>query len=552
MLLELEIRDLAIFANARAEFGPGFTCLTGETGAGKSVFLSALQLLRGARADAELVRRGSEKATVCARVRVPSDPVLATLLATIGAEPEDGEILISREIQATGRSRIRIGGATATLKDLSSVTARLFDLHSQHAEQRLLSRTDHASLLADLAGETELLRRCRESHSEWRRALEGAREWRERSEATERNREFTEFQHRELAEAELAVGEEEELERKLSVLSQASQIAEWSGQSRQILAEGSALERQLALLAKSMGKLCAADPTLSPALEALRESRERLAEIGSLLDGYDVPDEADPAQLDRMNARLARIQKLKSRHRTDLAGLVALRDRLEKELALVEEGAGEAARLETRAAALGEQTVELGRKLAKTQAAAAVELDRDVTASLDSLGMEGAAFRTRLEERTEPGPDGLVKAVFELCPNPGEGWRELSEVASGGEASRIMLAIESRLAEVDPVPLLVFDEVDAGVSGTVAHHVGTALRELSRQRQVVAITHLHQVAAVADRHLSIQKSTRDGRTFSEVRDLEREGRIQELSRMLGRPEDPAVRAHALSLLVGAP
>jgi len=549
MLLELEIRDLAIFANARAEFGPGFTCLTGETGAGKSVFLSALQLLRGARADAELVRRGSEKAIVSARVQVPPDPVLTALLAAIGAEPEEGEILISREIQATGRSRIRIGGTTASLKDLASVTARLFDLHGQHAEQRLLSRTDHAPLLADLAGETDLLRLCRESHSEWRRTLERSRELRERAEAAERN---TEFQHRELAEAELAVGEEEDLERKLSVLSQAGQIAEWSGQSRQILAEGSALERQLALLAKSMGKLCAADPTLSPALEALRESRERLAEIGSLLDGYDVPDEVDPAQLDRMNARLARIQKLKSRHRTDLAGLVALRDRLEKELALVEEGAGEASRLEAQAAVLRDRTVDLGRKLATSQAAAALELDRDVTSSLNSLGMEGAAFRTRLEERIEPGPDGLVRAVFELCPNPGEGWRELSEVASGGEASRIMLAIESRLAEVDPVPLLVFDEVDAGVSGTVAHHVGTALRELSRQRQVVAITHLHQVAAVADRHLSIQKSTRDGRTYSEVRDLEREGRIQELSRMLGRPEDPAVRAHALSLLVGAP
>jgi DNA repair protein RecN (Recombination protein N) len=552
MLLELEIRDLAIFANARAEFGPGFTCLTGETGAGKSVFLSALQLLRGARADAELVRRGSEKAVVCARVGIAPDPVLATLLTSIGAEPEDGEILISREIQASGRSRIRIGGTTASLKDLAAVTARLFDLHGQHAEQRLLSRTDHAPLLADLAGETELLRHYRESHSEWRRTLERARELRERAELAERNREFTEFQHRELAEAELALGEEEELERKLSVLSQAGQIADWSGQSRQILAEGSALERQLALLAKSMGKLCAADPSLSTALDALRESRERLGEVSSILDGYEVPDQVDPAQLDRMNARLSRIQKLKSRHRTDLAGLVALRDRLEKELALVEDGAGEAARLDSQAAALREKALELGRKLAKAQTAAATDLDRDVTASLNSLGMEGAAFRTRLEERAEPGPDGLLRAVFELCPNPGEGWRELSEVASGGEASRIMLAIESRLAEVDPVPLLVFDEVDAGVSGTVAHHVGAALRELSRQRQVVAITHLHQVAAMADRHLSIQKSTRDGRTSSEVRDLDREGRIQELSRMLGRPEDPAVRAHALSLLVGAP
>jgi DNA repair protein RecN (Recombination protein N) len=157
-----------------------------------------------------------------------------------------------------------------------------------------------------------------------------------------------------------------------------------------------------------------------------------------------------------------------------------------------------------------------------------------------------------VEDLPEPGPDGIVRAGFELCPNPGEGWRDLPEVASGGEASRIMLAIESRLAAVDPVPLLVFDEVDAGLSGTVANRVGTALRALARDRQVVAITHLHQVAALADRHLSIEKSTREGRTFSEVRSLERPGRVQELSRMLGRPDDPAVRAHAESLLAVAP
>ena len=552
MLLELEIRDLAIFASARAEFGPGLTCLTGETGAGKSVFLSALQLLRGARADAELVRSGSEKALVSARVKVPADPILAALLSEIGADPEEGELLLTREIQASGRSRVRIGGASASLKDLASVTARLFDLHGQHAEQRLLARTDHAALLADLAGESDLLCKCRESHTEWRRALERVRSAREQTEAAERNRADLEFQYRELAEAKLVAGEEEDLERKLSVLSQAGQISELAGQARQILSDGSPLDRQLAVLAKALGKLATADPTLSRTEEALREARERLAEITALLDGYDVPDEADPAKIDAMNAQLARIQKLKARHRTDHAGLISLRDRLEAELRLVEDGAGEIIRLEAQAAGIRDQALGFGRKLSKAQVRAATELDRDVTASLQRLGMEGAAFRTRIQELQEPVADGLVRAVFELCPNPGEGWRELSEVASGGEASRIMLAIESRLAIVDPVPLLVFDEVDAGLSGTVAHQVGSALRDLAKTRQVVAITHLHQVAALADRHLSIEKSTRDGRTFSQVHSLEHDGRIQELSRMLGRPDDPAVRAHARSLLAVAP
>jgi DNA repair protein RecN (Recombination protein N) len=551
MLLELEIRDLAIFASARAEFGPGLTCLTGETGAGKSVFLSALRLLRGERADGELVRKGSEKALVGARVSVPEDPILASLLSEIGAQVEDGELVLSREVQSTGRSRARVGGANASLKDLQAVTARLFDLHGQHAEQRLLARTDHAPLLAHLAGKADLLRQCREAHQEWKRALERARSLREQAEAAERNREFLEFQHRELDEARLVAGEEEELERRLAVLSQAGQIADWTAQARQILSDSSPLEKQLALLARHAGRLGQADPALSSLEEAIAEARRALADAASTLDSYEVPEEADPAQLDRMNARLARIQKLKARHKTDHAGLVALRDRLASELRLSQDGSAEADALERDAAKLRDKTADLGAKLRKEQEKAAKSLDREVTERLQQLGMEGAAFRTRLDDLAEPGPDGSCRAVFELCPNPGEGWRDLSEVASGGEASRIMLAIESRLAAADPVPLLVFDEVDAGLSGTVAHRVGEALRELARDRQVVAITHLHQVAAVADRHHSIAKSTREGRTFSEVRELDRPSRVSELSRMLGRPDDPAVRAHAESLLAGA-
>ena len=222
MLLELEIRDLAIFASSHAEFGAGLTCLTGETGSGKSVFLSALRLLQGARADVDLVRRGSEKAVVSARFRLPPrDPRLEGLLAEIGAEPEDGELLLTREIGAQGRSRVRVGGASASLKDLAAVSRRLFDLHGQHAEQRLLAQTDHARLLTTLAAVPSLVESYTESWNRWRALSGKARKTREQAEEAARNREFLEFQSKELVEAHLKEGEEAELEQGLQILSQA-------------------------------------------------------------------------------------------------------------------------------------------------------------------------------------------------------------------------------------------------------------------------------------------------------------------------------------------
>ncbi len=553
MLLELEIRDLAIFSQARAEFGPGLSCLTGETGAGKSVFLSALRLLQGARAEADLVRRGSERALVQARFQLPqSDAELKAQLEEVGAQIEEGELLVSREIQANGRSRIRIGGVSASLKDLVAISRRLFDLHGQHAQQRLLSVTDHAALLSELARKGALALETRQAVNEWKRLREDVRTLTRVAQDAERNREFLEFQLHELAQAHLAPGQEEDFERRIKVLSQAGQISQWLEQSRTTLADGGALERQMGILAKAIAKIAQADESQAPLEDRLREVRSQLTEIAISLDSYDIPDSADPEEVDRLNGKLARIQKLKLRHRTDLAGLVALRDRLESELRLATDSAGEIALRQRQADAALERARTLGQELSGHQRLAAASLDTDISARLQELGMEGAAFRTRLEELSEPGPEGLLKAVFELSPNPGEGWRELTEVASGGEASRIMLAIESRLSAVDPVPLLVFDEVDAGLSGTVAHQVGRSLRELAADRQVVAITHLHQVAALADQHLSIAKTVLDGRTHSQVNNLSRAQRLDELCRMLGKPDDPAVRAHALSLLGDAP
>lgn len=547
MLLEISIRDLAIFSEAQAEFSLGLNVLTGETGAGKSVFLSALRLLQGARAESDLVRRGAEKALVQARFRVGADSRLRQTLAEIGAELEDGELLLSREVSVQGRSRVRIGGSQASLKDLQAVSRRLFDLHGQHAEQRLFDDDNHACVLVSLADAGELLSSYRDCWRQWRNLLAQAQTCREKVEESARDREQIEFQLKDLDDLKPRIGEDAELEARLSVLSQAGRIVEDMAQIRQILS-AEAFEKQLSQASRLAGKLAAVHPGLQGLAESVDLARSSLQEAARAVDDVDVPSEVDPAEIDRMNARLARLQRLCSRHRTDLAGLVALREGLRRKLVEADDGPAEAVRLEALARKALAETRRKAQELAGVQREAAASLDRDVTDRLQALGMDGAAFRTRFQEQEECGRDGLVKAVFELCPNPGEGWRDLAEIASGGEASRIMLAIESCLASADPVGLLVFDEVDAGLSGTVAHSVGASLRDLAEGRQIVAITHLHQVAAVAGTHLVIAKTTEQGRTFSEVRRLEREERVGELSRMLGRPDDPTVRAHAISLL----
>jgi len=547
VLLEISIRDLAIFSFAQAEFALGLNVLTGETGAGKTVFLSALRLLQGARAETDLVRRGAEKALVQARFRVGDDSRLRERLEEIGAELEDGEILLSREISLQGRSRVRIGGVQASLKDLQAVSRRLFDLHGQHAEQRLFDDDNHARVLVSLADAGALLSSYRDSWRDWRSLLAQAQACRERADEIARDREHIEFQLKDLDDLKPKAGEDVDLEARLSVLSQAGRIAEDMEQIRRILSTDS-FEKSLSQASRLATKLAVLHPVLQGVADSAEQARTAFLAALQAVDGVDVPSEVDPAEIDRLNARLARIQRLCARHRTDLAGLVALRDDLKRRLLDADDGPAEAARLESRAKDALAETRRKALELLRVQREAAVALDTDVTARLQALGMDGAAFRTRFQDLDECGRDGLAKAVFELCPNPGEGWRDLAEIASGGEASRIMLAIESCLANADPVGLLVFDEVDAGLSGTVAHAVGGSLRDLSEGRQIVAITHLHQVAAVAGAHLVIGKKTEQGRTFSEVRRLDREERVDELSRMLGRPEDPTVRAHAISLL----
>jgi len=549
MLLDLDIRDLAIFEKVHADVPGGFVSLTGETGAGKSVFLSALDLLRGQRGDASLVRQGADKAVVSARFKISGgDATLTALLEELGAEAEDGELLISREIQATGRSRARAGGTGVSLKDLARLARRLFDVHGQHSEQRLFDESEHLPVLTRLAGAANLLTRYQKAWKAWREVLVRIRELEEQAAELEKRRDFLEFQWKELDEAKLRPDEEDTLQEHLALLGQLGQVGEWMGQVRGVLHDESPLHRAVAQLVRLGQKLSSADPKLARLPDIVERLSEAATEASGLVDDYELPPEADPAEIDRWNARLALIQRLKSRHRRDFPGLLVLRDELRADLDLLEEGGLRTSELEEEARRHREEALSLGQELSKMRREAAGRLDEDVTVRLQALGMPGAEFRTRLDALSEPSLQGLEKAVFELCPNPGEGFRELAETASGGEASRIMLAITAVLSEADPVPLSVFDEVDTGLGGMTAHRVATELANLARGRQVLAVTHLPLVAASAPSQMSISKETLEGRTRSRIRILAPSEREEEISRMLGNPEDPTVREHARKLL----
>jgi len=548
MLLELEIRDLAVFEQCRTDVPEGFVAITGETGSGKSVFLSALDLLRGLRGDSGTVRQGAEKAWVSARFLAPTDAAFATLLEDVGASCEDGELLLSREILASGRSRARVGGATVSLKDLSRVARRLFDVHGQHAEQRLFDESEHLPILTRLAGAQGVLEGYQAHWKAWRDTLNEVREVKEQAVELAKKREFLEFQWKELDEARLLAGEEDSLQERLSLLGQMGQMGEWIGQAQGLVHDDSSLQRGLSQLSKLGQKLSATDPRLSRLSDLIETLRASVMDIAGLVEDYEVPAEADPAEIDRWNARLSLIQKLKGRHHCDFAGLLSARDAMRKDLDRLEDGGLFVAELEAKAAREREAATRLGQELSRSRRHSAAMLDREVTVRLQALGMPGAQFRTRFDVLPEPAAQGLEKAVFELCPNPGEGFRELAETASGGEASRIMLAITGVLSAADPVPLSVFDEVDTGLGGVVATRVAHELALLAKGRQVLAVTHLPQVAASAPHQMAISKETTDGRTRSRLHPLTGREREDEICRMLGDPGNATVRAHAAKLL----
>jgi len=537
MLRFLGVRHLAVIDHLEVEFERGLNVLTGETGAGKSVLVEAIDLLTGGRASADLVRTGEDVATIQA----------------IFDRPDGREVIVRREISAQGRSRAFIDDALATSTALRELGASLVDLHGQHEHQALVDPSEHLSLLDEFAGHEAPLAALGTRYDEWRTAAMGL----ERTRLDDREKrariEMASFQLQEIDAVGPKAAEDESLSAERVVLSNADRLSRLSAEAYAALYEGeSAALAALAAVWKRVGDLASLDARFQPYVDQREDVKSRLEDLAYFLRSYTADLEASPDRLQAVEDRLAAIERLKRKHGPTLDDVLRRRQALLDELAELgasEERAAvlEARERDTRAAFLRE-----AQALSTARRSAATALGRALEADLASLAMPRSKVDVRVAEQPNEATwtrAGIDTAEFFFSPNPGEDLRPLARIASGGELSRVMLALRMRAAPDEAGRTLVFDEVDAGIGGAAADAVGARLQALGRRYQVVCITHLPQIAARAGTHFQIAKQVRGGRTLTTVSRLDDAGRELELGRMIAGAEVSAqVLASAREML----
>jgi DNA repair protein RecN (Recombination protein N) len=548
VLRELRVRNLAVIESLTVPFGPGLNVLTGETGAGKSILIDALNLLLGERAQpAETIRAGAETATIEAVFDTPRKSPVAVVLQEHGISLEDGLLVIRRELVRGGRGRVFLNDANATLALLEKLGETLVEVHGQHEHQALLRPSRHLDLLDAFAGLGILRERLRQRHDEWRSASEELDALR----ASAHDQVTRTAQHREsMAEidaARLRPAEEEELREERRRLVNAERLAEGaSGAYRELYDDPASAVERMGRAAGLLRDLARMDPSIEPILQTLDTALVHLDETSRALRSYRDGVVFDPPRLDAIERRLDEIGRVKRKYGETVEAVLALRARLESDLEGLGRAGADEGRLVERVERLRTELVTRATDLAERREQAVSRLETSVLAELAALDLETAVFRVRLaRERAgdgelaigpdawKLGPRGVDQAEFLFSANAGEDARPLSRIASGGELSRTMLAIKVVLAATDAVPVLIFDEVDVGIGGKTADTVGKKLRQVARVRQVLCVTHLPQIAAYADLHFRVEKREEDGRTATTVAALVKNDRVREVARMLG-------------------
>ncbi|HRQ35905.1 MAG: DNA repair protein RecN [Chiayiivirga sp.] len=547
MLVSLFVKDFAIVREIEIAPVGGLTVVSGETGAGKSLLVDALMLLTGARADAGAVRHGAERAELVARFAPAADsPALAWLHEN--DLDEDAECQLRRVIRADGGSRAWINGRPATVAQLAALGALLVEIHGQHEHQALLDRRHQLALLDAFARHPEALAQLRDSARDWQRATQAITALQARGDSADR-RLYLEHQIAELANENLASEAIENLLNEHRRQSHATTLIEGCGRAAVALAGD--LPDLLRRLRHELSRLVEHEPGLAEIDALLDGAQIQVDEAASALerlrDGFDL----DPERLAALDARLARLHDLARKHRTTLPALAARQQALQQEL---DELGNSEAQLADLARARDDALARWRSAAAQVSAGrkdAATTLSTRVSAIMDGLGMAGGTFAASLEpiDGDAPQGDGAERVEFLVSANPGQPPRALRKVASGGELSRISLAIEVAAMGLDAVPTMVFDEVDTGIGGAVAEVVGQALRALGAERQVLCVTHLPQVAAQGHQHLRVSKADAGDGTQSRIEALDAQARVDELARMLGGVDiTKATLAHARQML----
>jgi DNA repair protein RecN (Recombination protein N) len=554
MLKLLRINNIALIRELEVELEPGLTLLTGETGAGKSILIDALSLLLGDRASPELIRSGEERASVEAVFEVGA---AAALLEERGLPADGDEVVIRRELQTSAKGRATVNGALVPVSLLRDLAPGLAVIHGQHEPQGLLDPATHLDLLDHFAGADDG-RPVGEFYRDLRAAEAALERLRGDRREAERRREMLEFQALEIEKAGLAAGEEEALRVEKARQANAGRLSTLSGEAYALLYddEAAALSR-LTQVFRRIEDLADIDPSFRPFLDARPEVLAPLEDLALRLRDYHDELEVSPGRLDEIESRLAVLERLEKKYGATVEEVIAFGERCRRELDLLASPEEQERTLQARRERLAAAYLERARELSKKRRAAARDLRKRVQAELAQLAMEKTRFEVEFlppEAEAEKDPSrwtehGLERAEFLLSPNEGEDLRSLARIASGGELSRIMLGLKSVVRSDRPGLTLVFDEVDAGIGGRVAQVVGRKLKAVAARQQVLCVTHLPQIAALADHHLAVRKRVEQGRTLTLVETLSGEARAEEIARMLGGETITATaRQHAREML----
>ncbi|SNB46214.1 DNA repair protein RecN [Geobacter sp. DSM 9736] len=532
MLTDLTIKNFAIIDTLHVPFQPGLSILTGETGAGKSIIIDAVNLVLGGRASADLIRTGEEDAVVEALFDLSSFPGILSTLAETGIEC-DGELLVKRVVSRSGRNRVFINGGLSTIAALADIARLLINIYGQHESQTLLRPENHLALLdgygrlEPLAGEFSLL------YQEYRRVLGALKELEEGERDVERRQDMLSFQSDEIAGASLVAGEEEELLRERQLLAHGEKLLLHSQRAFELLYGGDAsLLGQLQRVTGDVTEISAIDESLTGVLASLSESAYQLEDAALALRDYAAAVQADPERLGQVEDRLDLIGRLKKKYAPTIEEILDYKERIDHELQQLRNREQSREEMDRSLAELQNRLREKGGELSAGRRQAAAKLQEAMERQLNELAMKNAVFTVSFSTLAEPRSAGYEKAEFLFSPNPGEEPRQLVKIASGGELSRLMLALKQIHPESD-VPTLVFDEVDTGIGGATSAVVGEKLKRVAAVQQVLCITHLPQVAAYADHHYRVEKRVDSGRTTTSVTPLQGEERVGEMARMLG-------------------
>ncbi|RKU35307.1 DNA repair protein RecN [Candidatus Poribacteria bacterium] len=570
MIEELYISNVALIDELQLECSSGLNIFTGETGAGKSVILNAVGLALGERSNAGLVRDGTTNAKIQIAVALPPDhPVWAGFNDSEFAETLDAEetLILSRQINANGRSRCHTNGQLVSLTFLSAIGDLLVDIHGQHAHQSLFRSETHLDLL-DTFGKHEALKaEVGKKYDELHAAQAQLADFSQTLRAAMQEKDLLEFQLEELEEAQLQEGEEEDLINERHLLSNAETLFESANQLYEELYGGDLSESStldgLKISSRTLSKLYELDGSLSELNERFESALYELEDIVYQIRDYRDKIEFNPHRLSEVEERLDLIHRLKRKYGDSISDILAYQGQASQKLEDLQFGSERIEELKDQIRAVTEQAQELAVELSKKRRETATQLESLIERELQTLGMEKAVFQILVSPiesaegpleiegtRYELRADGMDEVEFFISPNVGSEPKPLARIASGGEISRVMLALKTVLAQVDLIPTMIFDEIDAGIGGRTADIVGRKLKELSRFRQVFCITHLPQIARFADQHFRVEKDEDGNRTTITAKLLTPEERVEEVARMHGGEATVTTLAHARELLEG--